>query len=129
MAWLPCYSTSAKGIRGVPDLRRTRKRILASSRADVNEVLEAAKQKTSLPQKSATLQADKPETIQSARVCRSPNPANYFVMPRSADSMNLIKVKTSSESERVSRIFSSACVVFSFDRSNSLYACSIDCMR
>ena len=44
--------------------------------------------------------------------------SSYFVKPRSADSINRIRVKTSSESERVPRIFSTACVVLSFERSS-----------
>ncbi len=53
----------------------------------------------------------------------------YLVKPRSADSINRINVKTSSECERVPRIFSSACVVLSFERSRRRKAFSMDSMR
>src|SRR5579863_7630029 len=41
---------------------------------------------------------------------------SYFTRPRSADSIKRINVKTSSESDKVPRIFSTACVVLSFER-------------
>src|SRR4029077_16945750 len=67
--------------------------------------------------------------VRGSSIRRSGHDSSYFVTPRSADSINRMSVKTSSEPERVPRIFSSAWAVLSLERSSRGKACSMDLMR